>query len=310
MLYLYLCKILRLKDYNRDGYKNTPGRIKAKDDTRTSTSTKRKHSRTVRQIRRIIDKYKVLEQAPFLKYWQDFEKCGFNIIELLLQIAEELYPQLFIDAEHDKYLLRRASERYFVGVENYCYERIDDPFYFLADKITPDELNLLAQTRHKYRRHMIPILKGWIQKQQELYDDIDDKLKEDDIAIVTSFDNDKIILFSDVASKYGINIARVSKALGLHYNNDPVKPEYYPYDTRKYLVTNTCLVPVNEIDKVKRVLSNGMNFLDVCSLFEKHGIPESCHQEIIPKLGFKIIRVFGDKSIDFSKWFIYSGKAT
>ena len=37
-----------------------------------------------------------------------------------------------------------------------------------------------------------------------------------------------------------------------------------------------------------------MNFLEVCSLFEKHGIPESCHQEIIPKLGFEIIRMLGD----------------
>ena len=111
-------------------------------------------------------------------------------------------------------------------------------------------------------------------------------------------------MFSDLASKYGANIAKVSKALGLHYNNDPVRPEYYPYDTRKYLVTNTCLVPVNEIDKLQPVLSNGMNFLDVCSVFEEHGIPQSCHQEIIPKLGFEIIRMLGDTWNDTRKWFI------
>ena len=243
LLYLYSCKILRLKDYNRDGYKNTPGRIKAKDDTRTSTSTKRKDSRAAEKIRSGINRGHVLEQAPFLKYWQDFEKCGFNVIEILLQIAEELYSQLKIDAENDRYLLRRASERYFVGVENYCYEQIDNPFYFLAEKITPDERNLLAQTRHKYRKHMIPFLKEWIQKQQETIDMIDDKRKEDDIAQDTSFDKDKVILFSDLALKYGANIAKVSKALGLHYTNDPSKPDYYPPDSRKFLVTNTCLIP-------------------------------------------------------------------
>ena len=304
MLYLYLCKIFCLKDYNRDGYKNTPGRIKAKDDTKASTSTKREHSRAVKKIRSIINKDHVLEQAPFLKYWQDFEKCGFNAIELLLQIAEELYSQLRIDAEHDKYLLRRASERYFVGVENFCYERIENAFYFLADKITPDELNLLTRTRHKYRRQIVPLLKVWIQKQQELFDYIDDKSKEDDIAWDTPVDNDKIILFSDLASKYGTNIAQVSKAFDLHYNNDPGKPDYYPHHERKYLITNTCLIPVHEIDKLKLVLSNGMNFLDVCSLFEKHGIPESCHQQIIPKLGFEIIRMLGDMRDPTSKWFI------
>ena len=49
LLYLYSCKILRLMDYNRDGYKNTPGKIKAKDDTRTSTSARREHSRACRK---------------------------------------------------------------------------------------------------------------------------------------------------------------------------------------------------------------------------------------------------------------------
>jgi hypothetical protein len=182
LLYLYLCKILRLKSDRREDYKNTPGKIKTKEDTMTSTCRKRRNKQTVTRIHRIIDKDHILEQAPFLKYWQDFEKCGFNVIELLLQISEELYSQLHIDAENDRYLLRRASERYFVGVENYCYERIDDPFYFLAEKITPDERNLLAQTRHKYRTNMIPLLKEWIQKQQERIDYIDDKRKEDDIA--------------------------------------------------------------------------------------------------------------------------------
>ena len=310
-MFLYLCKKYRLKkrgikDHN---HQNKPGRIQRTDDKKSSTTGVRKHVQTIREIGKIFDKPAIQERAPFLKYWRDFEKCGFKIIELLLQIAEELYTQLHIDAEHDKYLLRRASERYFVGVENYCYERIDDACYFLADKITPDKLNLLAQTRHKYRRHMIPLLKEWIQKQQEIIDNIDDKRKGDDIAGDTSFDKNKIILFSDLALKYDTNIANVSKALGLHYNNDPCKPDYYPYDARQYLVTNTCLIPVHEIDKLKPVLSNGMNFLEVCSLFEKHGIPESCHQEIIPKLGFEIIRMLGDQWNDTKKWFIV-GKAT
>lgn len=308
LLFLYLCKILRLKKDIRNDFKNRPGKTKSKDDTRISTLGKRKYNQTVRKIRRIIGKDHILKKAPFLKYWQDFEKCGFDVIELLLQIAEELHSQLHIDAENDKYLLRRASERYFVEAENYCHERLDDMLYsnylLLKGKFTPEELNRLAQTRHKYRRHMIPRLKGWIQRQQEVIDYIDDKRKEDDITWDTSFDEDKIILLSDLALKYDTNISKVSKALGLYYNNDPTKPDYYPHDSRQYLVTNTCLIPVHEIDKLKPVLSNGMNFLDVCSLFEKHGIPESCHQEIIPKIGFEIIRMPGDKWDPTRKWFI------
>lgn len=309
LLYLYLCKIPSLKkDSIENQGRKGPGKKKRYDDRENSTPGKRKYNRTISKIRNIINKPSVQERAPFLKYWHVFDKCGFNVIELLLQIAEELYHQLHIDAENDKYLLRRASERYFVQVENYCYERLDDMLYpdyiVLQGKITPNELNTLARTRHMYRRHMIPLLKEWIQKQQEVIDYIDDKDKEYDITWDTSFDKDKIIMLSDLALKNNTNIAKVSKALGLHYNNDPGKPDYYPYDTRKYLVTSTCLIPIHEIDKLKKVLSNSMNFLDVCSLFEKHGIPESCHQEIIPKLGFEIIRMLGDKWNDTRKWFI------
>ena len=192
-------------------------------------------------------------------------------------------------------------------VENYCYERLDDTFYsdypVLKGKVT-DELNKLAQTRHKYRGHLIPLLKEWIQKRQEIIDYIDYKRKGYDIAGDTSFDKDKIILLSDLALKYDTDIANVSKALGLFYNNNPGKPDYYPYDARQYLVTNTCLIPVHEIDRLKPLLSNGMNFLEVCALFENHEIPESCHQEIIPKLGFEIIRMLGNQWNDTKKWFI------
>ena len=306
LLFLYLCKILRLKKDSRNDFKNRPGKTKAKDDTRTSTLGKRKYKQTVRKIHRIIEKDNILKQVPFLIYWRDFEKYGFDVIGLLLQIAEELHSQLHIDAESDNYLLRRASERYFIQVENYCHE-MDNDFYdgnLSSSKITVDKINTLVHVRHMYRKHMIPIQTEWIQTQLKTIDSINESSKEYDIASDTSFDKDKIILLSDLASKYNIHLDKVSKAFGLYYNNNPSKSDYYPYDKRKYLITSTCLIPVHEIDKLKLVLSNGMNFLEVCSLFEKHGIPESYHQEIIPKLGFEIIKMLGDQWNDTEKWFI------
>jgi hypothetical protein len=310
LLYLYLCKKYLLKRNGLDERtnQNKPGRIRGYDDRKSSTVGTRKKERTIREIGKIFDKPSILENAPFLKYWREFEKCGFNVIELLLEIAEELYKQLRIDAEMDRYLLRRASERYFVQVENYCHELIDDVFYseYLVrkGKVTVDQINNLAQTRHMYRKHMIPLQKEWIKRQQQVIDYVDNKRKESDIGSDSSFNEGKPILLKDLATKYGTDVAMVSKALGSYHSYDPDKPHYYPYDEKKYLITNTCLIPVHEIDKLKPVLSNGMNFLNVCSIFEKHGIPESCHQEIIPKLGFEIIRMLGDKWNDTSKWFI------
>jgi hypothetical protein len=308
LLYLYLCKIPSLKkDSIENQGRKGPGKKKRYDDSENSTPGKRKYNQTISKIRNIINKPSVQERAPFLKYWHVFDECGFNVIELLLQIAEELYHQLDIDAENDKYLLRRASERYFIQVENYCHEILDNGFYdgyLSSSKITVDKINTLVHVRHMYRKHMVPIQTEWIQTQLETINCINDSSKEYDIARDTSFDKDKIILLSDLALKYDTDIAKVSKALGLNYNNDPSKPDYYPYNSRKYLVTNTCLIPEHEIDKLKPLLSSCMNFLDACSLFEKHGIPESCHQEIIPKLGFEIIRMLGDQWNDTKKWFI------
>ena len=92
-----------MQDYN---YQAKPGRIGGDDDRKTSTLGARKHVRTIREIGKIFSKPSVLEKAPFLKYWQDFRECGFDVIGLLLQIAEELHSQLYIDAESDNYLLR------------------------------------------------------------------------------------------------------------------------------------------------------------------------------------------------------------
>jgi hypothetical protein len=42
-------------------------------------------------------------------------------------------------------------------------------------------------------------------------------------------------LLKDLATKYGTDVAMVSKALGLYHSYDPDKPHYYPYDEKNTL---------------------------------------------------------------------------
>jgi hypothetical protein len=65
------------------------------------------------RIRQVIRNPYVVKEAPFLEHSDLLENSGFDVIGLLLQIGTELVDQLHIDTDNDRYLLRRATERYF-----------------------------------------------------------------------------------------------------------------------------------------------------------------------------------------------------
>ena len=80
------------------------------------------------QIKEVISNERIKELAPFLQYWDDFEKEGFPVIKLLIKIANELKNQLNyesndLSSNNNDYLLKRVTERYFVAWLNYFYYR-------------------------------------------------------------------------------------------------------------------------------------------------------------------------------------------
>ena len=98
------------------------------------------------------------EIVPFLKYWQYFfnEHYNFNVIDVLLKIAVELENQFYIDTKDDFYLLRRASERYFIELENYLYPILDSPLYYYDIKdVGHAKHDELLKTRKKYRQEVM-----------------------------------------------------------------------------------------------------------------------------------------------------------
>ena len=80
------------------------------------------------QFKEVISNERIKELAPFLKYWDAFEKEGFPVIKLLIKIADELKDQLNyestdLSSNNNDYLLKRVTERYFVAWLNYFYYR-------------------------------------------------------------------------------------------------------------------------------------------------------------------------------------------
>jgi hypothetical protein len=54
--------------------------------------------------------------APFLKGWQDFEECGFNVCNVLMRISREFRSQLHLD---DTFLSSAIIERYCAELEDF-----------------------------------------------------------------------------------------------------------------------------------------------------------------------------------------------
>jgi len=121
-----------------------------------------------RRIRAVILNPAIVEEAPFLMYCQDFENAGFNVIDILRKIGIEFRNQLHYDID---YLLRRATERYYVELTNYFYS-LKSPLFF--NKYIK---NVSLQTDKKlkeYQLKMLKIQREWLTKQIENIDKLTD----------------------------------------------------------------------------------------------------------------------------------------
>lgn len=138
------------------------------------------HAKTTRtkkvdRIRKVLSNPKIIRIAPFLEYWDDFQKYGFNVFDifsdLLMGICEELRNQLYIKAENDTYLIRRVTERIFSEVELNLGFILDPPGdFFFIKKEGMNKYNKLAETRKKYRKLIISIQRGWLEEKRKYLD--------------------------------------------------------------------------------------------------------------------------------------------
>lgn len=108
--------------------------------------------------------------APFLKGWQGFEQCGFNICNVLMTISREFRSQLHLD---DTFLSSAIMERYYIELEDFfslvsAIPRSD----FLASnkRINPDELDRLPELQNKSREWIIPLMRNSIERKLKALD--------------------------------------------------------------------------------------------------------------------------------------------
>jgi predicted nuclease of restriction endonuclease-like RecB superfamily len=87
--------------------------------------------------------------------------------------------------------------------------------------------------------------------------------------------NNAVISINEVAQKYCIP-AEVARRISLRDNKE------------KYIEAGMYLIPKSKALELESLLAGTSRFIDACSILSKEGIPESCHAELIVKLGYDV----------------------
>lgn len=87
--------------------------------------------------------------------------------------------------------------------------------------------------------------------------------------------NNAVISINEVAQKYCIP-AEVARRISLRDNKE------------KYIEAGMYLIHKSKALKLESLLAGTSRFIDACSILSKEGIPESCHAELIVKLGYDV----------------------
>jgi hypothetical protein len=105
---------------------------------------------------------------------------------------------------------------------------------------------------------------------------IERKVNDPNLKIELDKDNnDSIISINEVAQKYCIP-AEVARRISLRDNNE------------KYMEAGMYLIPKSKAHKLESLLAGTNRFIDACSILLKEGVPESCHADLIVKLGYDV----------------------
>jgi uncharacterized protein len=106
---------------------------------------------------------------------------------------------------------------------------------------------------------------------------IERKVNDPNLKIELDSDNNNtVISINEVAQKYSVP-AEVVRRISLRDNKE------------KYIEAGMYLIPKSKAHKLESLLAGTNRFVDACSILSNEAIPESCHAELLVKLGYEVI---------------------
>ncbi|MDQ4101001.1 MAG: DUF790 family protein, partial [Thermoproteota archaeon] len=110
---------------------------------------------------------------------------------------------------------------------------------------------------------------------------IERKVNDPNLKIELGNDNENtnhdgaVISISEIAQKYSIP-AEVARRISLRDNKE------------KYIEAGMYLIPISKARRLESLLVGTSRFIDACSILSKEGVPESCHADLVAKLGYEV----------------------
>jgi hypothetical protein len=99
--------------------------------------------------------------------------------------------------------------------------------------------------------------------------------------------NTAIISIDEIADKYNLPIEsalRIITTTSPKYDNSSISNI-----NDKYVVAGTYLISKSKLSEFESLFDGITKFIDACSILERNNIPESCHMEIISKIGYDVL---------------------
>jgi predicted nuclease of restriction endonuclease-like RecB superfamily len=102
-----------------------------------------------------------------------------------------------------------------------------------------------------------------------------------------AFNNTAIISIDELADKYNLPIESALRIITTSHKNDKSSSISNPND--KYVVAGTYLISKSKLSEFGSLFDGITKFTDACSILEQNNIPESCHMDIISKIGYDVL---------------------
>ncbi|MBV9667453.1 MAG: DUF790 family protein, partial [Nitrososphaeraceae archaeon] len=103
--------------------------------------------------------------------------------------------------------------------------------------------------------------------------------------IITKGARNGVISIDEIARKYNIPVESTLRII----RSEQEKVKGKGYSNSNYIITGKYLILKSKAQELNLLLTGTSKLNDACLLLEKNDIPESCHMDLLDKLGFDII---------------------
>ncbi len=102
-----------------------------------------------------------------------------------------------------------------------------------------------------------------------------------------AFTNAAIISIDEIADKYNLPIESALRIITTSHKDDDNSSISNP--NNKYVVAGTYLISKSKLSELESLFDGITKFTDACSILDQNNIPESCHMDLISKIGYDVL---------------------